>query len=312
VSDSQIVNEVKQYRYQPTDESGRPIGGEQVIKYTTHEELAEKLRDQSILLIRKLRQETKKNRLGILEDETLPEDVQHFDAPASFNPRELSEEERYDIARKLIDPTTATEAAQALVESQIGAPLSSIGERFNRLEKDNVALKAQLEAEAFARETPDYYMCDENAQTLIAWIIRYQLAPTKANFKLAFNTLKDQDSFILGPAPVQKVEPIVETPVVQEPEPVIREQLPEPVIPAVLPATGLTRENSSSDGPSPQVGNEIIYEYIKSGQHIKLSGLEAVRAMPGEEYKRRLLGDRNFGKIVDKLESEAQASRRRG
>ena len=31
------------YEYQPTDEQGRPLGGKQVIKYTTQEEFATKL-----------------------------------------------------------------------------------------------------------------------------------------------------------------------------------------------------------------------------------------------------------------------------
>ena len=36
----------QRYEYQPVDETGRPIGGKQVIKYTTNEELVTKLQIQ--------------------------------------------------------------------------------------------------------------------------------------------------------------------------------------------------------------------------------------------------------------------------
>jgi hypothetical protein len=305
--------EEKLYEYQPTDDEGRPIGGKQVIKYTTHEELADKLREQNVLLIRKLRQETKKNRLGIIEQEELPENVERFTGATEFKPRELSEEERYDIARKLLDPTTAAEATQMLIEARVGAPLDTLGNEINSLRQDNVNLRAKIEAEAFVRDNPDYYNCEENSQTIISWILRYELAPVKSNFQLAYDTLKKQGALVLGPA----IKP-VEAPVIAEPTPVtespanevIREEIPQE--PVALPPSGLTREMSSSDGPTPQAGNEIVYELVVNGQIRRLTGLAAVQAMPGEEYKRRLLHDKNFGKIVDKLEAEAAASRRRG
>ena len=43
------------YEYQPTDEHGRPLGGKQVIKYTTPDELASKLVGQNTQLVRRLR-----------------------------------------------------------------------------------------------------------------------------------------------------------------------------------------------------------------------------------------------------------------
>ena len=71
----------KIYKYQPTDETGRPIGGVQVIKYTTPEELADKLRDQNVLLVRKLREQTRKVRLGVVEEEEISEDAQRYNSP---------------------------------------------------------------------------------------------------------------------------------------------------------------------------------------------------------------------------------------
>lgn len=297
--------EVKEYHYQPTDDEGRPIGGKQVIKYTTHEELADKLREQNILLIRKLRQETKKNRLGISENEEISDDTPRFKGFTEFSPHEFTDEERYQLAQKLQDPTTAFEAVNTIVEASVGAPLSGIGTKINTLESDNLSLRAKIEANAFVNDNPDYYKCQENFEAITAWMIRYDLAPIKANYQKAYDTLKAQGVMILGPsetiAPV--VVPVVEP--VQHTEPPVVEQ------PVVYPrvATGLNNDNSSSVGVSILPGSDIAYEVIVGGQKRIFTGLDAIKAMPSEEYKRRLLHDREFGKKVDKLEADAAKQR---
>jgi len=296
----------KTYTYQPTDEEGRPIGGKQVIKYTTQDELVDKLRTQNTLLIRKLRQETKKGRLGIGEDEVVPKNAQRFSDPLEFNPRELTQDERYDISRRLLDPTTSAEAASALVEAQLGAPLSQIGRTMQTIQQDNISLRAKVEANAFVAENPDYYKCQENFEALASWIVRYNLAPVKDNFQKAYDTLKAQGILIEGaalpPEPVAPVEPVV-VPV----EPVVVE--PVPVVPVVRIPTGLTREEASDSGVLVKTGSDITYELTVGGQKRVLTGLAAINAMPGEEYKRRLLTDREFGKKVEKLETEARKPR---
>lgn len=288
------------YIYQPTDKDGRPIGGKQVIKYTTQDELIAKLQDQNILLIRKLRDETKKVRLGIEEKEDLPDAVK-FDSPVEFSPRDLSEEERYELARKLTDPVTASQAAQELVEASLGAPLSKIGETLQSIQRDNIALKAKIEVNLFISENPDYYKCPENFEAISSWMLRYDLAPVKANFQKAYDTLKGQGLLVEGPAPVVPVIVPVET-------------VEVPVIPVPAPThripSGLTREEASDVNTTigtpvhVQVGSEITY--VLNGQ--TLTGLKAVAAMPSDEYRRRL-ADKNFAKLVDKLEAEARKPR---
>ena len=297
--------EVREYKYQPTDEEGRPIGGAQVIKYTTNEELAEKLREQNVLLIRKLRQETKKNRLGIVESEEISDDTVRFKGFTEFSPHEFTDEERYQLATKLQDPTTAFEAVNTIIEANVGSPLSSIGPKINALESDNLALRAKLEANAFVNDNPDYYKCQENFESITSWMIRYDLAPIKANYQKAYETLKLQGVLILGPSqtvvPVPVVEPVIE-PIV---EPIQEQQVVYPRV-----ATGLNNENSSSVGAPIIPGSDITYEVILPGNRKQiLTGLQAIRAMPSEEYKRRLLHDKEFGKKVDKLETEASKPR---
>ena len=302
VVEQPIVLEEKVYRYQPTDDEGRAIGGPQVIKYHTQEELTEKLQEQNVLLIRKLRKETRNNRLGILENEIIPDDAQRFTGIVELKPRQLSDEERYEISRKLLDPATAYEATSTLLEAELGAPLKTFSEAFQGLQQDQIKLRARLEADAFVASNPDYYKCGENFEAITSWMLRYDLAPVKDNFQKAYETLKSQRILINGPAVVQEPAPV---PVVEKPVVVV----PPPVQPVVGISSGLNRDNSSDVGALPQSGSDVVYEVIRGGQKVILTGLQAISAMPSEEYKNRLLHDKDFAKKVDKLESEARKPR---
>ena len=288
------------YIYQPTDENDRPIGGKQVIKYTSQEELIKEMEKRNVLLIRKLRQETKKNRLGIIEDEDLGENVQHLADPIEFTPRELSAEELYEISRDLLDPTKSAEASTKLLEAKLGAPLEALGSTLKTMQHDNIALRAKVEANAFVNANPDYYKCDENMDAIVGWMVRYNLAPSAANFQKAFDTLKAQGVLIEGAAPVQPVTPVPATEL-----PATQIEKPEENVVQRLPGIAITRDNTSDAGTPIAPGSDITYSV---GGRV-LTGLQAIQAMPSDEYKRRLLTDREFAKKVDKLESEARRPR---
>jgi len=297
VIEQPVVLEEKRYEYQPTDDENRPIGGRQVIKYHTEEELRDKLRDQNVSLIRKLRQETKKVRLGIIENDELPENVQKLDDLDDTPPQELTDEERYELARKLQDPVTAFEAVTTIAERQVKPELRA-------LKQENWSLRAKLESRIFVEANPDYYKCQENFEAITSWMVRYNLAPIASNFQLAYDTLKRQDNaLILGAA---EVTPVV-APAIPAVEPIVETQPAQQSQQVVVPvSTGLNNDNSSSQGQSLPIGSEITYDIVKDGKKVTLIGLKAIAAMPSEEYKRRIYADKNFGKTVDKLEAESR------
>src|SRR5271163_3132160 len=78
------VPEQKRYEYQPTDEHDRPIGGKQVILYTTQEELIQKLTKNHTESIKGMRDVKRKARLGTVEVETLPTDLERLPATVQF------------------------------------------------------------------------------------------------------------------------------------------------------------------------------------------------------------------------------------
>lgn len=308
------------YEFQPTDENGRPIGGKQVLKYHTHEELVTKLQEQNVLILRKLRQETRKNRLGVMDDETLPDDTPRFRTPLEFKKRELSPDERVKLSRDMLDPELFDEAFDTALEAKLGARPDAIRATLQQQQDEHLRLMAKIETDAFLANNPDYYKCQENYEAITGWMVKRNLDPVRENFQLAYNTLKSLDVLTqAGPTdnlPQQHVQ-------YGRPVEVLKEEpLPEPVevaAPAPVPTpaprigSGLTRKNADDVGTTRSVSDEVTYELVDpySGAKKIYKGMQAIDAMPSDEYKRRLLQDPTFVQKVDKIEAEAAARRRR-
>ena len=303
--------EVLTYEYQPTDESGRPVGGRQVIKYTNPMELADKLRDNSILILRKLREETRKNRLGITDNEVIDDQAPRFKSPVVLKPRTLNDEDKYRIATRFNDPATFDEAADELLEARLGAKPEVFAQTVNDLQAKSERSEALAASDAFMNENPDYVRCHENAQAITAWITRYGLAPVKENFQKAYVKLK-ADGVLIEKPPVEPPPPpppVVTPPVAPTVEPVVTPPVQDPppaarVVPPAGIGTGLTRDNSSpGELPARPAGEDIVYDQpIAGGQVRRWTGLQAVDRMPSEVYKHRVMHEKGFREKVDKLE----------
>jgi hypothetical protein len=282
------------YRYQPTDESGRNIGGEQVIKYRTSEELADKMRDNSVHLIRKLRQVTKEARLGRGED-SIPDDAERFAQPVDFQPKPLSAGERYAISQDLNDPEKFEAARDRLLESAIGASPEDLRKTLNQQQITTMQLLARQNAAIFMEKHPEFYSVTENLEVLTNWMIKNRLSPTVANFERANSTMNEA-GLLLSPPIVREVAPVANTPenTVPNAEPVApvtrisdSAQPQQPSQPVRIPS-GLNSRVASNTGVSPNTGTLTLAD---------------IDRMSSDEYKRRLLTDPKFSENVDKLEA---------
>lgn len=301
------------YEYQPTDELGRALGGKQVIKYKNHVELADKLKDQNVLLVRKLREQTKKQRLGISDTEQIPDDAPRFDATLEFSPRELSAEERVTLSRDLLDPEKFDQATVKLSEAIWGAKPDVLRQTLSNVQSNNLKLQARIEADAFVAETPDYFRCQDNFETITNWMLRNNLSPVRANFKMAYQTLDEAGLLIHAPVAPPVATPVPVAAPVPAPvraEPVVTE--PPPSAPRI--SSGLTRQQAT-DGSSAttRAGDDIVYDRpIKdrqgnlTGKTIRYTGLAAIEAMPSEEFKRRVVHDKTFNQKYEQLLNEQQ------
>jgi hypothetical protein len=335
------TNEQKTFEFQPTDDNGLPIGGKQVIKYTDPAQLPFLLAEQNTLLIRKLRQQTKNSRLGIVEKEDIDENAPRFASAPDFTPKILTKEERAQLSRDLLDEENFDSAIGRIVEAR---GLGQAQEAIQTLSQEVNTLKALREVEIFQQQNPDYIVCDENAQTLVAWLVRYNLNPVAANFQRAYDTLKAAGvlvtslSKVENPQYVAPVSEIVETeipdgerveipegeivPITVVEQPVTppeeehpalhREAPPAPPRQSRVPL-GLSR-SSSVDGGVPvtaPIGSELVYEIKdpQSGRVLQtLTGQQALNAMPSDEYKRRIRQP-GFVTLVNKIEAETQRKR---
>jgi len=279
-----VVVEEKEYRYQPKDEQGRPIGGEQVIKYKTQDELLDKITKNHEQAIRQLRKVTRDNRLGIQPNENLPEDAERLGDLVELKPRSLSSEERFEISQQLNDPEKFDTARDRLLESALGVPVVEFAAKFNAQQILTMQLAARDNYLLFAQTTQGYTDCPENRETMTDWMWKNRLAPTVKNFVLASQQLKEAGLLLSAPASAAGSTP---APVTPSSASVPVETEPNPQAPVV---------------PTPRIeGGEVAA--TPAGPYASLT-LRDINKMPVEEYRQKL-NDPEFVELVNKLEREA-------
>lgn len=334
IPETPVIVEVPEqiYEWQPKDDHDRPMGGKQVIKYRTNEELLSGFEKQNTELQKALRKERKNNRLGINDQAPIPESAVRFDDIAEFKPRDLTPDDRVRLARDLTDPERSGEAVDTIFESSVGVKPQVLRNTLSRLQENNLMLMAKLEADAFIGDNPGYHKCRENFETITDWLVKENLAPVRDNFQLAYDTLSASGLMLEAPIVREEVRPPAPViPVVDEPIPVnsqpvqaepSRITVEEPTqakrpVPG-LP-TGLTRTDAADSGPMRPTSDEIVFDKLvtdaqgkRTGEKITYRGLEALEIMPSDEYKRRFLSDKTFGPRAEQLYKEQESRRVRG
>lgn len=292
------------HEYQPTDELGRPLGGRQVIVYKTPEELATKLTEQNVLLVRKLREVTKKQRLGITDNTEAPADVERFERPVDFKEKTLTPEEVFTISQELTDPAKFASARDRLLESAVGATPAELRKVLNDQQIATMQLTARANAATFMGIHPEFYGCEENLETLTSWMLKNGLAPTVKNFESAHQQLREAGLFLDAPivreeAPVvAPVAPVVNTTANSQPsaEPVSRitgSEQPQEKRPARVPS-GLNTRVASTIGRATETSTLTWAEVDK---------------MPSDVFRSKYNTDMAFREAYNKLEA-AQAAKK--
>jgi hypothetical protein len=301
------------YEYQPLDEFNRPLGGKQVIKYHTPDELAQKLTEQNILLVRKLRQVTRENRLGTPSEDGIPTEAARFDHITEFKEKTLTADERFQLTQDLNDPEKFKSALDRLIETAVGVPPSQLVARLNDQQMTIMQMRAKENFLSFAERTPfitgHRQTDDENAKTLTDWMFKKGLAPTVENYELANSKLRSAG--LLSEAPVVQQVPVPPAPVAVAPVEIVVPKAQEPVVPEsrIAPAepvqpkrqsqvpSGLNDRVSSASGTSP---------VSATANSLTLADIDKLSA---DEYKRRAR-DPQFVSLVNRLEKEASDRRR--
>lgn len=289
----------QRYEWQPTDENDKPIGGRQVILYTTPEDKFEKMQERSVQLLRQLRKVTRDAQLGT--PESIPDDAERFENVTEFVSRDLTAEERFDIAQKITNPETFIDGRDRLIESAFGKKPAEVAQTLNDMQKSLIQSRAVENYVEFvnAARFPD---SPENRSSITRWLTKRNLSPTIANFNLAFSKLTE--SGLIQETPVVRQEPVPVAPVMEPVVPVESVVNPQPpAVPAPriegevqpqakrhshVPSSLNDRVSSATGVPTPVVGSSLT--------------LADIDRMPADEYKAKLK-DPAFVKHLNELEA---------
>jgi len=297
--------EVKKHRYQPTDEFNRPIGGEQVILYTTEAELIQKLTNNHVESIKGMRNAKRQARLSTPETDALPADADQSMPFVQFKEKPLTTEERYGISQDLNDPTKFESARDRLFESAVGVQPAQLRETLNTQQQMTLQIMARQNSQVWLERHPEFYACNENINTVCEWMRKVGLDPSVRNFELA--QAKMEEAGLLLSSPIVR-EVLPETPQPQVVAPVV-EILPEPQAVAVEPVrineTPLPQEKRQTSSPVPSGLNNRIAPVGGALPVAELAQLtlKQIDDMPSDKYREQIMTNPAFAKRVNELEA---------
>lgn len=282
------------YEYVITDDNGKQIGGKQVFKYRTQDELIEKLKTANIH-VRRMAQKLKEEQL-----------LSGTDAPEDTTPAQtlqlrarLTAEERTQWEEKVQDPATAAQA-QYMLDRDDDRGVQ------NELLKGNYESRVLLALESFKNRNREYVPSQDNAAKLVGYIDRRGLDSTNPrNWQKAYDVLRE--SGVISDSSTNQATETVLAPV----PPTVREEKTVPnAAPAAAPArisepapaakrtvapipTGLSNADSTSDTDNPMAQPHwlTVRVYLKDGQGKPTSqfqefhDLDAVTRLEGKSEK---------------------------
>jgi len=278
--------------YQFKDEAGNLVGYPQHFEADTQAELTDMIvaahQNASVALY----QTRKAVKLGTMLEPDPEEPI------LTFEPRQLSADERVKLTKDLSDPAKATEAHRLLLEAELGAPIETIRTslRENEIQKRVVSIQGAIAQ--FKAENPDYVESQSNGETLRKYMEKKQLRYTVKNLKIAFDDLVNDGLLVVRAPKAAVTEPAPVPPAAAAPVP--PEAIPPAVTPApVIPAqpTDVRPKNSSSG-----LGRENTSAVPTGTEAPKTIGISIreINAMSATEYQKACQNP-EFRKAVEKL-----------
>jgi hypothetical protein len=258
-----------EYRYQATDADGHALGGVQVIKYRTAEELANKLRDQNIELTRLNR------KLKWEHEQARPSGDVPADAERLPEPKPLAPSERLQLSKDLLDPAKMDQAFRRLQEAGEETPAAQHAR----------VLREATEAQTWSNRQEDYYECPENNTRLVKWCRDRKLLITQANLDIAYKQLTEAGLLLEVPIPVEETRTNTQSEAEETASRIAQVETP-PVKRPESTSSGLRRSQTSAGSGAP----------AKRG----LTWADVDR-MSSEEFERKIRNDSAFRRAVDNL-----------
>ena len=171
--------------------------GIQRFEADTMEELVDKLAKAQEHATRKIREQARQIKTGLGLVTPDPEKPM-----PNFKPRQRSPEEEWKRTQELGDPSKARDAVRSIIEDELGAPLDQVRQTMTAVEMAKRIEEArQASNEWLARHKNDYYPCEENRQTIVAYLEKHKMAMTADNIEQSFQDLRDSGLLVAKPEP---------------------------------------------------------------------------------------------------------------
>ena len=164
-------------------------------------------------------------------------------------PRELSADERFQLAADLQDPAKAQEAMDRLIEARTGAKPAAIGQTLATLQERENVQRMKAEAYTFVANNPDYYPSDENKAKMIQALQLKRLDMTSNNLQIVYDELQSQGLLIERPGDDEQQE---QPGTRQAAEPASESNLPRQTRPRQVSTSSGMRASQTSATPPPR------------------------------------------------------------
>jgi hypothetical protein len=254
-------------------------------------------------LVRRLREVTRKQRLGIGEEE-VPTELARNTQTIQFNPKALTTEERYGISQDLNDPEKFEDARDRLLESALGVKPEVLRTHLTNTQLATQQIMARQNAEIWMSSHPEFYVCSENISIVCDWMTKAGLEPSVKNFEYAQSRMSEAGLLLSSPI-VREVPPVTPVTVVErvpEPQPPVDEPTRISEVPLPQSSTSVSVETRQSHVPSGL--NNRVAPITSGNTPVSATAaltLRDIDAMPSEEYKRHLQTNPEFVKRVNEL-----------
>lgn len=222
---------------QPKDDDGNPIGAPHVYEADTEQELLDKMAEGIANGTKKIRELTRQAKYAPIEAPKPKDGAEIAEPIPEFKPRQLTADEKFELAQQFRDPEKMDEAFDRLYEARTGRKPADAAKIEQETYINSRKAREKAETEAFLESHPDYYQCEKNKLAIIDYIARNNLAWRAKNLDIAYQELKTDGLLVEAPAP--------------PPPPETRTE-PQPKPKTAFPSA-ITRETASGSGtPKPK------------------------------------------------------------
>ena len=165
--------------------------GKQVFEADTAEELNDVLATAQTNATKKIRDQNEElktlRRQSVMQPESGERDPSG--PMPEFKTRALTQDEKFALGQRLLNPATAVDALMEAIELGLGSNLGQVRQALGRAESTPRQLVAERQGEAFLLNHPEFISNKKNSDEMVKYMEAKGMAYTLANYEKAYAVL---------------------------------------------------------------------------------------------------------------------------